>query len=89
MKNWWRILGLVVFLIGFAHLDAWATEFTQPDSNETDVQTIMELISIDQKRLEKSGILYRNKALETYLNRVAARLRDDFGRDRRGARPRR
>jgi predicted Zn-dependent protease len=34
----------------------------------------MELISIDQKRLEKSGILYRNKALETYLNRVAARL---------------
>ena len=73
MKKWYHISGLAILIIVYG-LGAWAAEFKQPDSNETDVQTIMALVSIDQQRLEKSGILYHNKTLEAYLNRVAARL---------------
>jgi predicted Zn-dependent protease len=73
VKKWCQISGLAILFILYVP-GAWAAEFTHRDSDETDVQIIMELVAIDQQRLENSGILYHNKGLEAYLNRVAARL---------------
>ena len=73
MNRWERMAGIALILCSFC-TGGWAAELVPLDSEEADVRALMELASEDQQLLENSGVLYRNEALELYLNRVAARL---------------
>lgn len=73
MKRWRRFCSVFLILVGYG-AGSWAAEFAPVDSSEAEIRAIMELASEDQQLLEKSGILYRNEVLESYLNLVAARL---------------
>jgi predicted Zn-dependent protease len=62
-----------MILVGYCAV-GWTAEITPLAPEEAEVRAIMELALEDQRLIEKSGILYRNEALESYLNLVAARL---------------
>ena len=71
--GWWRRWALVMLLSGLS-AGGWAADSDRLNSEEADVRFLLEQAARDQSIIEASGLLYRDKALESYLDRVVGRL---------------
>lgn len=69
--GWLSILWLILTCLGTA---AASDEQFLRDTSKHDIQTLMEAVKADEKRLEQSDALYGDSKLEAYVNQVAMRL---------------